>query len=1030
MSSFAIRNPYLIVVLCLVIVILGGVATVMLPVDLFPKINIPVVVVATFYSGMPPQEIEADISSRFERYFTLADGIDRIESRSLAGVSLVKLYFQPGTNADSAASNVASIAMSNLRRLPQGTLPPVVMKFDASSLPVCLVTARGEGLSEAVLRDIVAVPVRNQVAGVPGASIAQPFGGRTRQIMIYAEPAKLEAFKLSPMDVVRAINDSNVVLPAGDVRIGPIDYNLYSNSMIENVRDINSVPIKRNGSAMVTIGDIGVAKDAEALQYNIVRIDGQRSVYFPVLKQGGDANTIAVVDGVRNKLKHMVDVPPEMKTDVVFDQSLFVKSSIETLLHEGGIGLILTSIMVLLFLGSFRATIAVCLSIPLSALATFLALGLGGNTINTMVLGGLALAFSRIIDNSVIVLENIYRHLELGATSEGAAEEGGREVTLPVLAATLTTVVVFFPVVLLYGVSKFLFTALALAVILSLFASYAVALTVVPVFAARFIKPHATSNAIQLRIKHGIDGVLDFYERIATVALRSPKLVLLVALAAFALSFLVWPRIGQAFFPRTDAGQFVANVKAPTGTRLEDTEKKIAKVEEIIRRVVDPKDLDIIVSNIGITPEFPAIYSQNTGQHSSVVQTAFKEDHKIGSYEYMRRVRKAMSEELPELDSFVQSGGLVDSVLNMGVSAPIDIQVSSSDILGAHRVAGEIAARVRALPEVEQVFIPQDVDSPVLKLHVDRVRAAAAGLLQREVVSNVITALTSNQMIGPGFWVDPKSGRDYLLTVQYAENRIRNLVDLRSIPLHAAGSMDPVRLDTVADLQRTEAPIVIDHQQLRPVIDVYVQTRGEDLARAGKGIQKIVASTKIPGNMAINVRGMIESMTQAFRSFALGLVLSVVLLFLILVAQFRSFKDPFIIMLAIPPGLSGVLFTLAFTSTTLNVQSLLGVLMMVGIVVSNSILIVEFTHHLRREGMSVEEAVLKACRIRLRPVLMTSIATLLGLLPMALAIGTGSEAYAPLARAILGGLTVSLVATVFVVPCAYLLIYRGKEVAA
>ncbi len=1028
MSGFAIRNPYLIVVLCLVILLLGGVAVALLPVDLFPRINIPVVVVATFYSGMPPQEIEADITSRLERYFTLADGIDHIESRSLSGVSLLRLYFQPGTSGDSAASNVASIAMSNLRKLPQGTLPPVVMKFDASSLPVCLVTGRGEGLTEAALRDLMSVPVRNQLAGIPGASLAQPFGGRTRQIMIYAEPSKLEAFQLSPMDVVRAINDSNVVLPAGDVRIGKVDYNLYSNSLIEDVQDINRVPIKRNGSAMVTIGDIGVAKDGEALQYNIVRINGQRSVYFPVLKQGGDANTIAVVDGVREKLKHLVDVPQELKTDVVFDQSLFVKRSIQTLLEEGAIGLVLTSLMVLLFLGSFRATIAVCLAIPLSALATFLALWLSGNTINTMVLGGLALAFSRIIDNSVIVLENIYRHLELGDSSALAAEKGGREVALPVLAATLTTVVVFFPVVLLFGVSKFLFSALALAVVLSLFASYAVALTVVPVFCARFI--HSDVGAPKkFSFQNFLKKVLDLYEVLAKRALQAPVAVLVGWLLLFAVSFAVWPRIGQSFFPRTDAGQFVANVKAPTGTRLEDTEKKMTRVEEIIRKTVDAKDLDIIVSNIGITPEFPAIYSQNTGQHSSVVQASFKEDHKTGSYEYMRRVRKALGSEMPELETFFQSGGLVDSVVNMGVAAPIDIKIISGDILRSHKVAEEIAAQVRKLPEVEQVFIPQDVDAPVLRLQVDRVRAAAAGLQQREIVSNVITALTSNQMIGPGYWVDPKTGRDFLLTVQFAENRIKNLTDLRSIPLHAAGQPLPIRLDTISELRRMEAPIVIDHSQLRPVVDVYVQTRGEDLARAGKGIDKIVAATKIPSNMSIQVVGMIESMRQAFRSFAVGLGLSVVLLFLILVAQFRSFKDPFIILLAVPPGLIGVLMTLGFTKTTLNVQSLLGVLMMVGIVVSNSILIVEFTHHLRDQGLAVGDAVLQACRIRLRPVLMTSIATLLGLLPMALASGTGSEAYAPLARAIIGGLSVSLIATVFVVPCAYLLVYGGKESA-
>src|SRR5579864_6421465 len=468
MSLFAIRNPYFIVVICLIIAVVGVTSLVRMPVDMFPAMNIPVVVVATFYSGMPPEQIETDITSRFERFFTLGAGWEHIESRSLPGVSVIKVYFQPGTNPDSAVTTISNLAMAQLRRLPPGTLPPVVLKFDASSLPVCLVTFKGEGLDETALRDLAQFQVRNQIASIPGASVPQPLAGKYRQIMVYADPYTLEAHQLSLMDVVRTLNTANLILPAGDVQIGPLDYNIYTNSQLRSVSEIDQLPIKTVGQAPVRVADIGHAEDGSQIQTNIVRVDGQRSVYVPVLKQGGDTNTIAVVDGVKDKVKHLFDVPKELITPVVFDQSVFVKTAIETLGHEGGIGLLLTSIMILIFLGSMRATVAVFFSIPLSALAAAIALSLGGSSINSMVLGGLALALSRLIDNSVVVLENIYRHLELGESPEVAAEKGGREVALPVLAATLTTVVVFFPVTFLYGVSKFLFSALALSVLFSL----------------------------------------------------------------------------------------------------------------------------------------------------------------------------------------------------------------------------------------------------------------------------------------------------------------------------------------------------------------------------------------------------------------------------------------------------------------------------------------------------------------------------------------------------------------------------------
>ncbi|HEY1763570.1 MAG TPA: efflux RND transporter permease subunit, partial [Opitutaceae bacterium] len=628
MSRFALRYPYLILVACLMISVVGVTSLVKMPVDLFPAIKIPVVVVATFYNGMPPEEIENDITGRFERFFTLGSGIDHIESRSLPGVSLIKVYFQPGTDPDAAVTSIANLALADLRKLPPGTLPPVVLKFDASSLPVCLITLKAPGFGEAKLRDLGQYDVRNQVANVPGSSVPQPFGGRYRQIMVYVDPVKLEARQLSVMDVVRSVNEANLILPAGDVKIGPYDYNLYSNAQIDRIADMNQLPLKTVGTASVLIGDIGRAEDASAIQTNIVRVDGTPSVYLPVLKQGGDSNTIAVVDGIKEAIARLVDVPKQLVTKVVFDQSVFVRTSIDNLVHEGVVGLLLTAAMILIFLGSPRATVAVLFSVPLSALAAFIALSMTGNTVNAMILGGFALVFSRVIDNSVIVLENIFRHLEMGEAPAVASEKGAAEVSMAVLAATLTTVVVFFPVVFLYGVSRFLFTALALAVIFSMFASYAVAMTVVPLFCAKFVVRHQADEEVgektepaarrfALRFNTGFNDrfnrMLDRYDATLNVALLRPAATVLGIAGIILVSLTLYPLVGKSYFPRTDPSQFVINLKAPTGTRLEITDQMVARAEQIVRESVPAKELRIIVSNIGISPGFSSIYTPNSG---------------------------------------------------------------------------------------------------------------------------------------------------------------------------------------------------------------------------------------------------------------------------------------------------------------------------------------------------------------------------------------------------------------------------------
>src|ERR1700744_4517367 len=721
MSSFALKYPFFILMLCLLVAVVGTTTIARMPVDLFPQINIPVVVVATFYNGMPPQQIESNITNPFERFVTLGSGIDHIESRSMTGVSLIKVYFQPGTNADAAVTTISNLALAQLRRLPPGTLPPVVLKFDASSLPVCLITLKGQGLDETQLHDLAQFNVRNQMAGVPAPSVPHPFGGKYRQIQIYVDPVKLEAHQLSPMDVVRSVNQANQILPAGDVRIGPKDFNIYTNSQFPTTAEIDRLPLKTVGNGQLLVGDIGHAKDAAAIQTNVVRVDGQHSVYLPILKQGGGSNTIAVVNGIREGIAHLLDVPKTLVTKVVFDQSVFVKTAIRNLGSEGGMGLVLTALMILIFLGNGRATVGVMLSIPLSALAAFLVLNVMGETINSMVLGGLALAFSRLIDNSVVVLGNIFRHVEMGKSPEEAAEIGGREVALPVLAATFTTSIVFFPVVFLYGVSRFLFTALALSVVLSLFASYAVAMTVVPLFCARFIKNahdeqahHSGGGSLFQRFirwfNRKYDQTLMRYDITIAKTLVRPAATVTGVIGVFLLSLGLYPFMGLSFFPRTDPGQFVINVKAPSGTRIELTDKYIARVEDDIRSVVPAKDLDIIVSNIGITPDFSAIYTSNSGQHTAFVQVSLKEGHSKSSFVYMNEVRDKLRTDLPELNTYFQTGGLVDAVVNLGLPAPIDIQVSGNNQEAAFAAATALADKIKKLKGVSDVLIPQDLD--------------------------------------------------------------------------------------------------------------------------------------------------------------------------------------------------------------------------------------------------------------------------------------------------------------------------------
>ena len=1019
--------------------ILGITAFMGMPVDVFPKLDIPVAIVATFYPGMPPLEMESDITTRFERFFTLGSDIEHMESRSLPGVSIIKVFFQPGVDLSSAAATLGNLAMADLRHLPPGTLPPLILKSGASALPVTLVTVSGAGFDEAQLRDQAQYSIRNWLATVPGTSIPPPFGGKYRQIMAYLNRDALQARGLTLMDVVHALNDANLIIPAGDAKIGPTDYFIYSNSMIENPDDINHVPVKiGTGQAPVFVSDVGEARDAAQIQQNVVRINGQRSVYVPVMKQG-NASTIAVVDGARKAIETIPGLPKGIAVQAIFGQDTYIRAAIASLEHEAASGAILASLMILLFLGSFRSTIAIFLSIPLSILAAAFGLKLSGASINIMTLGGFALAIGRLVDDSTVVLENINRHLATGKTPADAARDGAEEVALAVLASTVTTIIVFSPVMFLFGVAKSLFSALSWAVVLSMFASYAVSMTVIPIYCARFLNRESAIEAEEgegrgplAAFIRAYDRFAERYERLLDRALNAKSIVIGSAAALFAISLAAFPLLGTELFPKTDAGQFIIQLRAPLGTRIELTEQLSRRVEELVRSVIPPSDLSTIVSNLGLAPGFSSIFSPNSASDSGFVMVALKSDHKVSTWAYVSKLKQLVPEKIPEVATFFSSGSIIDSVLNFGLAAPIDIQVSGANYSTLFAGARQVKARIGKLPEIDGAFIPEESDYPTLKINVDRIKAARLGLTQRDVISNVITALTSNQMIAPSIWIDPKNGNDYFLTAQYSEKGIDSLETLRDIPVKSSGDDrargDALLLRNVATIAREQHPAEADHYNLQRVVDVLVSPSTDDVGGAQAAVARALRDVQLPPGITIAYRGSVAAMQSSFSSFGYGLAMAVVLLYLVMVAQVRSFLAPFIIMFAVPMGLIGVVWTLYFTGTTLNIESFMGIIAMVGIVVSNAILLVDFANQRRRGGEDLRAGVIQSAKIRMRPILMTTLATIVGLMPMALKLGEGSEASAPLARAAAGGLTVSTILTLFLVPAIYEMFYRNRQV--
>jgi multidrug efflux pump subunit AcrB len=1085
----SVGNPYAVVVLALFVVVIGvwclgfpvQVGDKQIPVDMLPAYRTPAVQVLTLYPGMPAEIVERDMTNRLERWTSQSEGIARQESRSMIGVSILKDYFRDDIDPNTAMSQVSALAISDMYYLPPGTVPPMVMLFDpTATLPTAYLAASGDTLNETQVYDLAYFKVRNMLSGTPGVIAPAVFGGRLRRIYIYLDRDKLQAHKLSLMDVQRAIKQSNLMIPTGDIKMGDLQYSVNMESMVPKVEDFNNIPIKWEDGQPVLVRDVGKAEDTYAIQTNAVRIsespgwESKRQVYIPIYRRPG-ANTIEVVEGIKERIPDFKaqlpgKAPEELNLKVVADQSVYVRENISSLTWEAALGAVLASVMILIFLGSVRSTVVIALSIPLSALIAIIGLYFTGNTLNAMTLGGLALVMGRLVDDAIVDVENTFRHLAMGKSPKRAALDSAMEIAVPVLISTVTTVAVFFPVIFLKGMGKYLFTPLALSVAFAMFASYLISRTISPAYCAYFLKAESDTHKrfILFRLfDRAYEAYKASFARTLRHALRYRYLVVLGAVALFAASFLLYPFIGKELFPQIDAGQFVIGVRAPAGTKLEGTEQITQRIEKIIQEEIPADDRQMIVTNIGVLYDWPAGYTPNAGpmdatmlvqltpkpglwdQVRRAVGFASAAHREVDAQEYANRLRQRLNHDMPGVQFSFDTGGLVSSALNFGLPSPINLQIEGSDMPTQYRIANELKELVESVPGAVDVRVQELVDYPTIDVDPDRVKMAKLGITQEEAVKNLMSVLNSSTSFDPAFWLDYVMGNHYFVGVTYREPEIKDIATLANTPVTGANSQtsDSLVLGDFVNFKYNKAAVEVSHLNLTRVINLYANVSGRDVGSVAADIQKKLSAWSKPASSStsklpswtvpkpdapgetlpgytVRMRGEVASMQESFQSLGSGLVLAAILIYLIMVAQFRSFVDPFIIMVAVPLGIIGTLVMLYVTGTTLNVQSFMGVIFTVGIDVSNSILLVEFANRLRREkGLSAHDAALESAVVRLRPILMTSLAAIIGLLPMALQSG---EANTPLARAVIGGLVASTLLTRFVVPCLYVIVKRGK----
>ncbi len=1040
----ALRRPYTFVVVALLLLILGPIVILRTPTDIFPNINIPVVSILWNYQGLNPDDMSNRIVFQTERALTtLVDNISHIESQSLNSVAVVKVFFQPGADITRAIAQVTAISQTQLRQLPPGTTPPLVITYSASSVPIIQLALSGQKLSEQQLFDYGVNFIRTRLITIPGCAIPYPYGGKQRQVQVDLDTNALQSKGLSPLDVVNAISAQNLVLPSGTSKIGEFEYAVDTNSSPTTVEELNQLPIKTVGSTTIYIHDVAYVRDGFPPQTNIVRVNGQRSVLLTVLKSG-QTSTLDIISGVKSLLPQIAaGLPPQLHIHPLADQSLFVRASIEGVLKEATIAACLTGLMILIFLGNWRSTVIIGVSIPLSILTSIIVMSALGETINIMTLGGLALAVGILVDDATVEIENINRNLAQGKEVEHAILDGAQQIAVPAFVSTLAICIVFVPMFFLSGVARYLFVPLAEAVVFAMLASYLLSRTLVPTMAKYLLRGHeaetlAASQSrnplvrMQVKFEEGFERFREGYHKLLERCLHHQRTFVLVFLGGCLASVvLVVPWLGQDFFPAVDAGQFKLHVRARTGTRIEETARLSDLVEQSIREQIPPKEIDNIIDTIGLPySSINLSYSNSApiGPGDVDILVSLSKEHRPTA-QYVHDLRLRLPEEFPGVTFSFLPADIVSQILNFGLPAPIDVQVVGYSVDANRAFADKLLQRLRQVPGTVDLHIQQPFDQPYLHVNVDRTKAQQVGFTQRDVATNLLVSLSGSFQTTPEFWVNPKTGVSYSIATQTPQYRVDSLQDLDNIPVTGPSGAPAGILANLASIHRGAGLAVVSHYDIQPLIDIYGAVQGRDLGGVARDLNKIVQDSKkeLPRGSQLIVRGQIQTMVSSYEGLLGGLVFSIVLVYLLIVVNFQSWLDPFIIISALPAALAGIVWFLFVTRTTLSVPALTGSIMCVGVATANSILVVSFAKEQLMEGKDAIAAALNSGFTRFRPVLMTALAMIIGMVPMAIGLGEGGEQNAPLGRAVIGGLLFATVATLFFVPVFFSILHGRRQ---
>jgi CzcA family heavy metal efflux pump len=1040
----ALRRPYTFVVVSLLLLILGPIVILRTPTDIFPNINIPVVSIVWNYTGLNPDDMSNRIVFQTERALTtLVDDIAHIESQSLNGIAVVKVFFQPNADITKAIAQVTAISQTQLRQLPPGTTPPLVITYSASSVPIIQLALSGQKLSEQQLFDYGVNFIRTRLITVPGCAIPYPYGGKQRQVQVDLDTNALQSKGLSPLDVVNAISAQNIVLPSGTSKIGAFEYAVDTNSSPTTVEELNQLPIKTAGTTTIYIRDVAYVRDGFPPQTNIVRVNGQRSVLITVLKSG-QASTLSIIAGIKSLLPQIqAGLPPELHIHPLADQSIFVRASIDGVIKEASIAACLTGLMILIFLGNWRSTVIIGVSIPLSILTSIIVMSALGETINIMTLGGLALAVGILVDDATVEIENINRNLAQGKEVEHAILDGAQQIAIPAFVSTFAICIVFVPMFFLTGVARYLFVPLAEAVVFAMMASYLLSRTLVPTMAKYLLRGHEAENlaaaqsrnplvAMQIKFEAAFERFREGYHGLLERCLHHQRVFLLTFLAVCLASLaLLIPWLGQDFFPAVDAGQIKLHVRARTGTRIEETARLSDLVEQSIRQQIPPKEIESIIDNIGLPYSGINLSYSNSapiGTADADILVSLTKDHRPTA-DYVHDLRLTLPQEFPGTTFSFLPADIVSQILNFGLPAPIDVQIVGYDLQANRAYADKLLERIQQIPGTVDLHVQQPFDQPYLHVDVDRTKAQQVGFTQRDVANNLLVSLSGSFQTTPEFWVNPKTGVSYSIATQTPQYRIDSLQDLENIPVTGTSGARSGILASMASIRRGAGLAVVSHYDIQPLIDIYGSVQGRDLGGVARDLNKIVQNSKneVPRGSQVMIRGQIQTMRSSYEGLLFGLAFSIVLVYLLIVVNFQSWLDPFIIISALPAALAGIAWFLFVTHTTLSVPALTGSIMCVGVATANSILVVSFAKEQLAEGKDALAAAQNAGFTRFRPVLMTALAMIIGMVPMAIGLGEGGEQNAPLGRAVIGGLLFATVATLFFVPVFFSLLHGRKN---